>query len=214
MSSWSFRRRLRATYRVVIFPDSGSGTPGTVPLYLDAADRTVTVAGPVTITLPAPVAVGPGNFYVGIQQTNTVNVGLSYDTEAPIRNGAFYLSIPASPPSWFDESPGNNFKLNIGLKLMAAPTPTATSTFTPNGDRNIYANADSNIYADSNRNGNSHSNADGDRSARLARHRICTRSVPERSYLVRSTPETIRMTVRQLSLFRSRTSSMTRALAR
>ena len=105
------------TYRVAIYGDSGSGTPSTTALYMDAADRTVTVAGPVTITLPSPVAVGPGNFYVGIQQTNTTNAGLSFDIEAPIRSGAFFLATPNPPTAWFDFSPGNNFKLNIGLIL-------------------------------------------------------------------------------------------------
>src|SRR5207247_1963304 len=59
------------TYRVAIYGDSGSGTPSTSALYVDAADRTVAAPGPVTISLPSPVAVGPGNFFVGIQQTNT-----------------------------------------------------------------------------------------------------------------------------------------------
>ena len=105
------------TYRVAIYGDAGGGVPGTTPLYLDAADRTVTVAGPVTITLPSPLAVGPGSFFAGIQQTNTTNASLSYDTEAPIRAGAFFLASPNPPTAWYDFSPGNNFKLNIGVTL-------------------------------------------------------------------------------------------------
>ena len=85
------------TYKVAIYGDT-AGVPSTTALYLDAVDRTVTVAGPVTITLPSPVAVGPGNFYVGIQQTNTTNASLSFDTEAPIRSGAFFLAIPIRRP--------------------------------------------------------------------------------------------------------------------
>ena len=115
------------TYRVAIYPDAGGGMPSTTPLYVDAADRTVAVAGPVTITLPAPVAVGPGNFYVGIQQTNTTNASISFDTENPIRSGSFFLAIPNPPTAWSDFSPGNNFKLNIGVILQtggASPTPT------------------------------------------------------------------------------------------
>ncbi len=53
------------------------------------------MAGPVTIHLPSAVAVGPGNFYVGIQQTNTTNANISYDTENPIRSGSFYLATPS-----------------------------------------------------------------------------------------------------------------------
>ena len=110
------------TYRVAIYPDSGSGTPGLVPLYEDAVDRTVVAPGTVTITLPSPVAVGPGNFYAGIQQTNTTNAGLSFDAEAPIRSGAFYLAVPHPATAWFDFAPGNNFKLNIGVTLVQCTT--------------------------------------------------------------------------------------------
>lgn len=108
------------TYRVVIYGDN-AGVPSTTALYTDAADRTVTVAGPVTITLPAPVVVGPGNFYVGVQQTNTTNMGLSFDTENPIRSGSFFVATPLPVTAWSDLSPGNSFKLNIGLILQ---TPT------------------------------------------------------------------------------------------
>jgi hypothetical protein len=110
------------TYRVAIYPDSGSGTPGLTALYVDAADRTVTVAGPVAITLPTPLAVGPGNFYVGIHQTNTTNASLSFDNEVPIRAGAFYLATALPPAAWIDFAPGNNFKLNIGVTLIQCTT--------------------------------------------------------------------------------------------
>ena len=103
------------TYRVAIYADSGTGTPG-AQLYLDGADRTVTVAGPVTIPV-GPVPVGPGNFFVGIQQTNPINASLSFDNEAPLRSGKFYGSSPLPPATWFDFSPGNSFKLNVGVIL-------------------------------------------------------------------------------------------------
>jgi hypothetical protein len=103
------------TYRVAIYADSGSGTPG-AQLYLDAADRTVAVAGPVTIPVPA-VPVGPGDFYVGIQQTNTTNASLSFDNETPIRSGKFFFSSPLPPATWVDFSPNNSFKLNVGVIL-------------------------------------------------------------------------------------------------
>jgi hypothetical protein len=104
-------------YRVAIYPDSGSGTPGTSPLYLDAADRTVTTPGPATIVLPSPVAVGPGAFFAGIEQTNTIISNLSVDDEAPVRSGAFYFATPNPPAAWFDFSPGNDVKPNIGVTL-------------------------------------------------------------------------------------------------
>ena len=104
------------TYRVAIYADSGSGTPG-APLYVDAANRTVAAGGPVTIALPSPVPVGVGNFFVGIHQTNTTHANYSYDTETPIRAGTFYYGLPVPVTAWFDFSPGTTFKLNIGVIL-------------------------------------------------------------------------------------------------
>jgi len=43
------------TYKAAIYGDA-AGIPSTTSLYVDAANRTVTTAGPVTITLPSPVA--------------------------------------------------------------------------------------------------------------------------------------------------------------
>jgi hypothetical protein len=112
------------TYKVAIYGDSGSGTPSTTALYVDAANRTVSAAGPVIISLPSPVAVGPGNFYVGIQQTNTTNSSLSFDSETPIRGSSFFLASPNPPAAWSNFSPGNSFKLNVGVILV---TPTVTN---------------------------------------------------------------------------------------
>src|SRR5262249_41697876 len=105
------------TYKVVIYGDqSNLGIPGS-QLYLDAANRTVAAAGAVTITLPSPVSVGPGNFFVGIQQTNATNASLSFDTEAPVRLQKFFLAGQLPPTTLVDFFPGNNFKPNIGITL-------------------------------------------------------------------------------------------------
>jgi hypothetical protein len=113
------------TYRVAIYGDSGTGTPSTTPLYVDAADRTVTVAGPVTITLPSPVAVAAGNFYAGVHQTNTTNGSLSFDSEAPLRTGSFFEDSPLPVASWADLAPAGTFKTNIGVILQnGVPAPT------------------------------------------------------------------------------------------
>jgi len=117
------------TYRVAIYGPSGAN-PLDPPLYLDAADRTVAAPGPVTITLPSPVAVGSA-FFAGIQQTGTVNASLGFDDETPIRVGRFYGSIPTGT-AWFDFAPGTDFKLNVGVVIDpcaggVAPATTATS---------------------------------------------------------------------------------------
>ena len=114
------------TYKVAIYADDGSGMPGS-ELYLDSANRTVAAAGPVTITLSPAVPVGPGNFFVGVQQTNSAYAYVSYDSEIPVRANSFFLSgVP--PSTWSDFSPGNNFKPNIGVVLDRCNfTPTATN---------------------------------------------------------------------------------------
>jgi hypothetical protein len=91
---------------------------------VDAANRTVTAAGPITITLPAPVAVPAGNFFVGIQQTNATNAGLGYDVESPLRSGSFYTAA-VPPTAWTDLSGAGTFKVNIGVVLQGGiPAPT------------------------------------------------------------------------------------------
>jgi hypothetical protein len=117
------------TYRVVIYADNGSGMPGT-QLYVDGANRTVAGPGPVALRLLTPIPVGPGAFYVGLEQTNSINCSYSYDSESPLRAGSFFLSgVPAT--TWNDFSPANPFKLNIGVTLGACLTPVSVDV-TPN----------------------------------------------------------------------------------
>jgi len=118
-------------YRLVIYGDDGTGKPG-AQLYVDAADRTVSAAGSTTIRLPAPVAVGPGNFFVGVQQMNVTNVSFSFDTEVPIRSGDFFFSTVLNAGPWTDQSPGNNFKPNIGITVGACLVPLVVDV-TPDG---------------------------------------------------------------------------------
>jgi hypothetical protein len=61
--------------------------------------------------------VGPGTFFVGIEQTNTTNANLAFDTEAPVRPGTFFLGTGLPPATWSDFAPGNNFKPNVGITL-------------------------------------------------------------------------------------------------
>ena len=113
-----FHTATATTYRVEIYPDSGSGTPGLVPIYEDAADRTVSLAGPVTIPLPSPLAVGPGTFFVGVQQSNTTSLSLSFDFENPMRTGVFFFAFPHPAATWLDLSSDDTFRPNIGITLV------------------------------------------------------------------------------------------------
>ncbi len=125
------------TYKVAIYGDSGSGTPSATPIYVDAVDSTVSAAGPITITLPAPVAVGPGTFFVGIQQTNTTNAGLGYDSESPIRTGTFFFATALPVVTWNDFAPNNSFKLNIGIVLGTACATAPPCPADVNGDHTV-----------------------------------------------------------------------------
>ncbi len=110
------------TYKVAIFGDD-RGAPSTTALYADAANRTVSAAGPVVITLPVPVSVGPGRFYVAVQQTNGTNLNLSYDREDPIRPSSFFLTNYVPPlGGWVEFGPAAVFRYNIGVKLIQCAT--------------------------------------------------------------------------------------------
>jgi len=119
-----FAASVASTYRVAIYGDAG-GVPGGL-LYEDAADR-VPTAGPVSIRLSPPINVPAGNFYVVAEQTNTVtNYSLSFDTEVPLRTGAFYAATAIPAGAWGDLAPANSFKLNLGAAVgncIAPPTP-------------------------------------------------------------------------------------------
>lgn len=102
-------------YRLAIYGDAG-GSPGGL-LYQDAVNRTVPAPGSFTLRPPSTVPVGPGSFYVGIQQRNMTNASHSFDIEDPIRAGRFFMSTTIPAITWIDfaEAPPLTFKLNIGI---------------------------------------------------------------------------------------------------
>lgn len=117
-----------ATYRVAIYADNG-GVPSTTQLYVDSFDRTVSAPGPTTIPLESPVTVGPGAFYVGVQQTSTEPYFYAFENELPIRTGTFFRSFSLFPEQWQDVAPAR-IKFNIGVVLRAdqpSPTPTPSA---------------------------------------------------------------------------------------
>jgi len=129
-----FARASAATYRVTVYRDDGSGAPGAL-LYLDSADRTIDAAGTVTIALPGPIAVGPGDFFVGVRQTNTVNMTLGISGEQPLRPGTFFVSRNGG--AFTDFAPGLPYKPNIGAVLGACPTITVSPSSLPSGTAGV-----------------------------------------------------------------------------
>lgn len=68
----------------------------------------------VTYTLPSPVMVGPGYFYVGIAQTGTTNIAFAFQSENPIRSQEFFFTSPVGSSDWTDfADAGANFRLDI-----------------------------------------------------------------------------------------------------
>jgi hypothetical protein len=118
------------TYRLEVLADSGTGTPGAT-LYVDSADRTVTTLGVTSLRLPSPLAIAAGNYFVGIQQTNTTNANYGFNLELPVRSGTFYFRTPFGSGTWNDFSPGNNFALATGI-VVGNCTGAMTVDVTPN----------------------------------------------------------------------------------
>jgi hypothetical protein len=102
----------------VVRADDGSGAPGAL-LYEDSVDRTVGVAGLVTIPLDVSVPAPVGNVFVGIRQTNTTNANFSFNNELPIRPDTFFYSTDPDVEGWFDfAEDGITFQLNVGLNII------------------------------------------------------------------------------------------------
>ncbi len=105
-----------STFRLVVFGDNG-GLPGSI-LYEDPADRT-NANGPLTINPFSPVYLPAGSFYIGLRQTATSNMGLSYTRESPLRPATFFTSTTNPEVNWSDQSPGT-FRSNIEVQLSQA----------------------------------------------------------------------------------------------
>lgn len=106
-------------YRIVVFADDSGGTrPGsliyTSPLYTSVPGGFDTKA----ILPDVPVS---GNFYVGLRQTGTVNLGFAFQSENPVRENAFFSTSPQGSVNWEDFSAtGSPYKFLIEPRLRVA----------------------------------------------------------------------------------------------
>lgn len=104
------------TYKIGIWDASGTnGTPGT--LLWESAQLT-SVLGVNVLPVSPAVLVNVGDFYVGVRQTGTVNVGFAFQSEVPIRSSTFYYSSPITSTTWNDFAPNNPFRFMIEPKLI------------------------------------------------------------------------------------------------
>lgn len=105
-------------FAVVIYEDSGSTYgPKMNPLWVSSSQNTVN--GIYNLSIPS-VSVS-GNFFIGVRQTSSNNIGFAYQNENPIRNQTFYFrqGTTYSTASWndFAVNASNQFRFMIEPRL-------------------------------------------------------------------------------------------------
>lgn len=119
-------------YRLGIYAADGvGGTPGTL-LYTDAADR-LTAVGTAFAAISPALSIPAGDFYVGIRQTGTTNVGFQFSTESPIRPNVFYYNSPLPEVGTFAEFSAGalTFRLNIAVQFKIPIPPNCVISMSP-----------------------------------------------------------------------------------
>lgn len=95
--------------------DGLNGTPKTMVWESD----TLTPA-PNFITPVMPTVAVNGNFFVGVRQLGTVNVGFGYQPDVPVRKNTFFYASPMGDTNWVDFAPDAPFKFVIEPRIQAA----------------------------------------------------------------------------------------------
>lgn len=114
--------------------DSLSGKPGA-----NVWNSDTMMARPSFITpVDPPVSVN-GNFYVGVRQIGTINVGFGYQPDVPVRKNTFFYAAPYGDTNWVDFAPDAPFKFVIEPRIQAA-NDVAAMAFTSPADT-VWLNA-------------------------------------------------------------------------
>ena len=120
--------------------DGPNGLPGT---NIFTSDTQVSSFGTFIMPIQPKIQV-EGDFYVGIRQTSTTNVGFAYQREAPIRPDVFYFAAPLGSTDWVPFSPGYNFNINIQPRIQVANDLAAVEVVVPYDGQEIhYSETDS-----------------------------------------------------------------------
>ncbi len=115
------------TYRLGIWDANGvGGLPGA---NLWTSPNLVSAIG--TSFIPVPNISVNGNYYVGVRQINTTNVGFAYQSENPIRTGTFYYASPTGATNWTDFAPGSPFRFSIEVQVRIPVPPNCAMGFSP-----------------------------------------------------------------------------------
>ncbi|MDZ4756635.1 MAG: T9SS type A sorting domain-containing protein [Bacteroidota bacterium] len=99
--------------------NTNTGAPGSV-LWTSSAFNT---NGGLSVVSVNPAVSVNGDFFVGVLQTGTVNVGFAYQAESPIRDSVFYYTAPTGNTAWTDFKVGNgatDFRFMIEPRVMIA----------------------------------------------------------------------------------------------
>lgn len=126
-----------ATYQVVVYAADGpGGIPGTLlylgPLQTRPGAPTATAVAEAVLSIEPAVPVS-GNFFVGIRQRSTDNIGFAYQTESPARpNSFYYIDSTAATPEWIDFAATNSgFKVFVEPRLRVTDDLGATALLSP-----------------------------------------------------------------------------------
>lgn len=107
--------------------DGTNGNPGTLVYMTD----TLTSTQAFTVLPILPAAEVNGNFYVGIRQVGTFNVGFGYQNENPVRENTFLYTSPAGSTNWIDFAPGAPFKFMIEPRIQEGNDVAAIGILEP-----------------------------------------------------------------------------------
>ncbi|MDO7853907.1 T9SS type A sorting domain-containing protein [Hymenobacter convexus] len=107
-----------STYQVVIYGATATGTPGTL-LYTSPTRTRPAVAGPDAVTIPGTAV--SGDFYVGVKQLTTTNIGLAFLTDSPLRPATFFISADGTT---FSDLVASTLSPRLAIDVTFS-TPTA-----------------------------------------------------------------------------------------
>ncbi|MBL7764996.1 MAG: hypothetical protein JNJ58_02805 [Chitinophagaceae bacterium] len=116
-------------YQLGIWDATGpGGTPGT-----NLWTSGILTSAPGTSFIPvSPNVMVVGDYFVGVRQIGTTNIGFAYQTEAPIRAGTFYYTSPTGGTTWTDFSAtSSNFRFSIEVQVHIPVPPNCATNYSP-----------------------------------------------------------------------------------
>lgn len=121
------------TYQLGIWNANGvGGTPGTL---LWTSPVLTSAVG--TAFVPVPNISVSGDYFVGVRQTGTTNIGFAYQSENPIRSQTFYYTSPTGSATWTDFAPNSPFRFSIEVQVRIPTPPNCAINYLPANNTSI-----------------------------------------------------------------------------